>query len=63
MNNSTDVDLDVDAEASRIVSDICSNVLDRVMREENISEFGVCGIDLSDPESCLTVALAAMASK
>jgi hypothetical protein len=57
------MDTRVTVDAAAIVSDICRNVLQRVMKEENIAEFGVCGIDLSDPESCLTVAMSAIAAR
>jgi hypothetical protein len=48
---------EIDTLANEVVRDIASNVLERVIKEKNISDLGTCGIDMTVPENILMVAM------
>jgi hypothetical protein len=43
-------------EVDDMVKDMCNNVLKRTIEENNVSDLGTCGIDMSDPYNILMVA-------
>jgi hypothetical protein len=53
---------ELDTEAKDICKDICNNVLQRVIDENGITDLGTCGIDMSEPENIVMVAMAIEAS-
>ena len=53
---------ELDTEVKDICKDICNNVLQRVIDENGITDLGTCGIDMSEPENIVMVAMAIEAS-